>query len=260
WTGIPFVAVDCAAAPGACRLVVEDIADPENTRVSLPLTIQSPPVPHGTAVLDLQSPLVPDMRARVEGAGWAPETNIQLWWCKGAGFEDCIPRGALPTDSAGNFRWYPEITGVFSFRPEFDCTVQAKLCSLVIADDRALTSSAVRIPLVFDTGAQIDVVSRYESKWQALLDQGTSLSGLSAPEFQKTGVGTFLWLLGQSGQETSTHLPALGSLAISSRYGADDYRALSAEAARFDYTLVELQKTGTLFYAWILAGMPPLPP
>src|SRR5205814_586335 len=30
-------------------------------------------------------------------------------------------------------------------------------------------------------------------------------------------------------------------------------------AARFDYTLEEFQKVGALFWAWIQAGMPPLP-
>lgn len=260
WWVSPLGLADCTAAPGTCRVVVEDIADPVNARVSVPLTIQSPPVPRGTAALDLHSPLVPDMRARVVGEGWRPEANLEFLWCKGTDLEDCIPRGYMSTDAAGRFRWYPELTGKFTFRPDFDCTTAPETCSLVIADHLAFTATAVRIPLTFHTGAQVDVISRYEAKWHPLLEEGTSISGLSLTELQRRAPAVLLWLLRMGNEGSATQLPTAGTLAVSTSYDADAYRALSEVALRYDYTVVELQKISTVFYAWALAGTPPLPP
>ncbi|HMJ14405.1 MAG TPA: neocarzinostatin apoprotein domain-containing protein [Polyangiaceae bacterium] len=252
---------DCVAAPGTCSVIVEDIADRANTRVFLPLTIQSPATPHGSVAIDLQSPLVDDLTVRMEGEGWSPNTYLAFFFCQGAGVDDCIPMGGPGnfTDAAGRLHNYRELSSDSQFRPDFDCAAEANRCALVVGDYNAFTSSAVRIPLTFFTGANVDVPSRYEAKWQPLLDQATSVSGLSASQLQRSGPDLYLWFLARSTDQTGTHLPREGTLTVTSSYDLSSYRALSNEAARLDFTLVEFQKTGGLLYAWLLAGMPPLP-
>jgi hypothetical protein len=54
-------------------------------------------------------------------------------------------------------------------------------------------------------------------------------------------------------------LPRTGSIAHTTRYSYYQYLAVSAQAARYDYTVDEAQKDGALFWSWLLAGRPPLP-
>lgn len=50
-----------------------------------------------------------------------------------------------------------------------------------------------------------------------------------------------------------------GTFTHATEYSVSDYMHWSDLAARFDYTLEELQKTGALFWAWLATGRPPLP-
>jgi hypothetical protein len=70
-------------------------------------------------------------------------------------------------------------------------------------------------------------------------------------------IGT-LWVLKAGGAASGAQLPPGGSFSHTTRYARTDYVQLSILAAEHDYTLAELQKSGTLFWSWLLAGQPPL--
>ncbi|HEY6562494.1 MAG TPA: neocarzinostatin apoprotein domain-containing protein [Polyangiaceae bacterium] len=244
--------------PGACsiRFRLTMNGGEEFWQASAPITFASMSPPRGSARMDLTTPLIPEMTVRLEGSGWAPGRRLRATQCQGPGFDACIGSADdVVTDASGAFRAYRAVwrTGV----P--DCAPPANGCSLVIADDNDLAGTAIRIPLEFVELEQVGVSSSYEAEWIPLLDQGASVSGTSQAELQRTGAAVLVWLMSASGSSSSTHLPRNGVVTHTSLYTADDYRQWTHRAAQFDYTLDELQKIGGLFYAWLLAGRPPLP-
>jgi hypothetical protein len=102
------------------------------------------------------------------------------------------------------------------------------------------------------------VVSHYEAYWQPILQRGLEVSGYSSNTLQRQGAATYLWLMTAAGTKGGA-LSHTGSIAYTSTYSLDEYRDLSKIAAQHDYTLEELQKSGTLLLSWFLAGRPPLP-
>ncbi|HMJ12043.1 MAG TPA: hypothetical protein VK524_11550, partial [Polyangiaceae bacterium] len=128
-------------------------------------------------------------------------------------------------------------------------------CSLSVSDGYVMMPG---VPLNYVADSGIDVTSHYEANWSALLQQGLSVSGLSAMELQRQGVIGTLWVMKAGGAASGVQLPASGSINHTTRYSRADYIALSILAAEHDYLLAELQKSGTLFWSWLLAGQPPL--
>ncbi|HEY6562492.1 MAG TPA: neocarzinostatin apoprotein domain-containing protein [Polyangiaceae bacterium] len=251
------------AGPEACSILFSmPSANGELWQASAPLTFSAISAPRGEARIDLTSDLIADMTVRLEGSGWAPNRSLRATQCKGAGFEVCAPPFSdildIQTDSSGTFRTYQLLLGApFEGRP--DCRPPANGCFLVIADDNDLAGSALRISLNFVERVEVAVTSAYEPKWQSLLRAGARASGSSFSELQRSGATVLTWLMLASGESTSTHFPREGLFRFTTTYSADEYRQWTGRAAQFDYTLDELQKTGALFYSWLLAGRPALP-
>lgn len=249
--------------PGACSIRFYLPGYEDFWQATQPITFATTSPAHGTASIDLTSPLITDLTVRVLGSGWAPQTTLRVVQCKDPGVEACFSRGSGPsgeisTDAAGAFRTYQTVSGG-GFFDSPDCSPPANGCSLVIADDNDLSGTAVRIPLNFVTGEQFEVSSSYEAKWIPFLQDGMRLSGSTAPELQLRGAAVTLWIMTAASVSTGTHLPRDGVVTYATAYSAADYRQFTSLAARFDYTLDELQKIGAVFYSWILMGMPPLP-
>lgn len=254
---------DCTASPGACVVRAYDLRAPASTTVDVPVTMAANARPKGTAELDLHSPLIDGLTVRLKGAGWGAAATFRTLLCKGpAGdFRLCTDIGNdiwKTTDLQGGFRLYRVITPTVEGTP-IACASAADQCSIVIADEEAIAATAVQIPVVFATGDQFDVTSSYEPEYEALLEQGVTVSGQPPEELQRRGSSVLMWLLGVSHKTSGTRLPAGGGVRHTTTYTAADYRAWSSAASRFDYTVEEVQKAGGVFWAWYLAGMPPLP-
>ncbi|HMJ11226.1 MAG TPA: neocarzinostatin apoprotein domain-containing protein [Polyangiaceae bacterium] len=252
--------VDCALAPGNCVLQVQDARDPQGTRVAVPLTLTSNAV-RGSVTVDQQDPILELAPVRLLGSGFSPSQVLNVQLCTAPGFASCQPvevvgrsnQQGVTTDAGGAFRAYVR------FRPTEECYAASKPCALLVNDPRAVTASAVRIPLAFTSAETIQVTSRYEPEYESLLQEGVRLSGWTAPELQLEGGVRLLWILGLAGQSSSTHLSRSGTYSHTTTYSATLYRYWAEQAVRFDYTVDEFQKTGALFWSWYLAGMPPLP-
>jgi len=59
--------------------------------------------------------------------------------------------------------------------------------------------------------------------------------------------------------KTAVHLSTAGEYSHATPYSLSEYLYWSDLAARYDYTLEELQKSGALFWSWLATGRPPLP-
>jgi hypothetical protein len=93
-----------------------------------------------------------------------------------------------------------------------------------------------------------------------LLQRGVSLSGSSVPALQNFGSAVMLYLFGLSRPAGTAPQPNEGTVSYTTSYSAAQYLDLSQRASQYDYTLEELQRDGALFWSWILAGKPPIPP
>lgn len=252
--------VDCALAPGHCVLQVQDARDPQGARVTVPLTLTSNAV-RGSVTVDQQDPILEVAPVRLIGSGFSARQILNVQLCTAAGFASCQPveiagrsdQASITTDAGGVFRAYVR------FRPTEQCYAASKPCALLVNDPRAITASAVRVPLAFTSAETIQVTSRYEPEYESLLQEGVRLSGWTAPELQLEGGVRLLWILGSAGQSSSTHLSRSGTYSHTTTYSATLYRYWAEHAARFDYTVDEFQKIGAVFWSWYLAGMPPLP-
>jgi hypothetical protein len=254
---------DCAAAPGTCFIRAHDSRDARVHR-DLPLTMTKPPVQRGNAVLDLHSPLVDALTVRVQGSGWEPGRSLQVMQCTDSTFSFCrLLRSSVTVRADGTFRAYGQLLEFFT-RFVIDtnesgyCALTPGACTLVVGDTESLAATAVRIPLTFVQGEQVDVTSHYEAKWTELLQQGSTASGHSVAELQRTGSAVLFYVLGLAGV-SGTAMPRAGTIAHTTRYTLEQYRRWSRQASFHDYTLVEAQKDGALFWSWLLAGRPPLP-
>ncbi|HMJ11628.1 MAG TPA: neocarzinostatin apoprotein domain-containing protein, partial [Polyangiaceae bacterium] len=251
--------VDCAAAPGTCVLQVQDRRDPAGTRVA-PLTLHSSAL-RGTVSVDEQAPMLALTPVRVTGSGFSPNQVLNVQICTAPGFLACDPiplvirnnQQSVTTDAAGAFRVYVR------FYDAQMCYEANSPCSLLVNDPRALTASAVRVPITLTSAETIQVTSKYEPEYESLLQEGVQLSGWAPPRLQLEGGARLLWLLGSAGLSSSTQLSRSGTYSHTTTYSVDEYKLWAEQAARFDYTVDEFQKTGALFWSWFLAGMPPLP-
>jgi hypothetical protein len=258
--------VDCTTAPGACEIRVRDTRISDEPLIRVPMTVLSPAAPPGTVTLDLQTPLVAELPVRLEGSGWGPSRWLNVWQCKGEGVslcrsgEDTLNRSnGFFTKADGSFRVYFHAQGVLYSEPVHNCMAEPGACAFVISDPAAITKTAVRVPLTFSAAAQtVDVTSRYEPEWGAMLEQGLAKSALSEGDFQRHGMAVLVWTLAVSGASSGPRLPTAGSIDLTSTYDYHEYLQRSRDAALRDYTLQEMQKVGSLFYAWVLAGQPPL--
>jgi hypothetical protein len=175
------------------------------------------------------------------------------------GFRFCNGRALFESDAEGSFRMYAAVPGTFQYFPlgtpgVVDC--QTTTCQWVFVDGQ---SAAPAIPLSFSDAAQIDVQTQYGPTWESLLQQGITRSGRSDAEVQKSGAGVLLWTMTAAGSVTALHLPREGATTHTTRYSRADYLLFTGLAAQYDYTLDELQKTGALFWSWLLTDRPPIP-
>jgi len=166
--------VDCTRIPGACVVRVVDRRDPEHTAVDIPFTVLAPARPRGTATLDLNSPLVTGLTVRFAGAGWASNALIAGMLCEGSALTNCRtdPTMAGFPDSAGVLRMYPKLYSLLNV----DCTSAPRLCSFAVFDTAAPSATVVWIPLTFARVDSVEVVSRYEPAYEALLQTGVFAS------------------------------------------------------------------------------------
>jgi len=250
---------DCTALEKFCGVEAYDARDPSGTRVVLPLNVV--PRPGLTARFDLDSPLLPAMAVRVVGSGFTADGWVDFWQCNNGGPKPlCVAIGGAPSDSAGTVRGFTHLLASWRiFILDFatvPCAAPTSTCVLKLTERGGAT---VTLPLPFAVADQFDVVSHYEEQWQPLLQQGLDIGGVPAAELQRQGAAGFLYVLIASGASTSTQLPAGGSLSYTTTYSRPMYLLMTNLAAGRGYTLQELQKTGTLFWSWLLAGQPPLP-
>ncbi|HMJ15824.1 MAG TPA: hypothetical protein VK524_30620 [Polyangiaceae bacterium] len=244
---------DCTAAPGACVVHVQDSAN-SDVSAEVPLTI-TPAAGAGSVEMELRSPLISGLHVRTVGAGWPAARNLRILTCNAG---TCQEMGPVTTDASGAFRGYALVLAPLNRSAE--CESAPGACTLTALDlSTTPTSAGVHVPLTFAQGDHFDVTTHYEPKWQDLLASGVSASGLPASELQRTGAAVTVWLFAVSGTTTGPRLPIAGSISHTTSYTADEYRQWSATAANYDYTVDELQKVGALFWAWLLAGQPPLP-
>ena len=221
----------------------------------------------GTAALDHVSPLVDRLIVRVRGSGWQPNTRLRIQQCYTFGdsivYPVCDPYGRartfVTTDANGAFKSYEPLRTDFGTLAlpsgPFVQLVCGSNCVLRIGDDQNFDATMQIVPLSFVNTPTIDVVSNYEPEWQGLLEEGLRISGLPASDLQRTGAAVTMWILRAAGASGSP-IARTGSISYTTTYTQDDYRALSAQAAEFDYTLDEVQKVGALFWSWLLAGQP----
>jgi hypothetical protein len=259
--------VDCTSAPGACVIELQDPRDPANTTLDVPLTVTNPMAMRGTATVE--APFVDGALMRVSGSGWSNEVPLEVLMCATADFSGCVTldtdpyvfRSELRTSATGTFRSYLIPGG--SLRNiaggDVDCRATPNRCSLVITDPRAYTATAIRIPIAFQTGASVEIASRYEPEFEALLEQGVRISGWSPGELQRQGGARAVWVLGYGGARTGARFATTGTTTHITSYTLDEYRVWAQIAWRYDYTVEELQKTGALFWSWVIAGFPPFP-
>lgn len=242
---------DCTA-PGNCAVHVQGSTNSE-VATELPVTVTAGAAA-GTFSMDLRSPLIEHLVVRFLGNGWPAQRTLRVMTC---GALVCEEMGPATTDGSGAFRSYVPI------RQPFGATTSCSepgACSAMMLDVSAIpTTAGPRAPLTFAQGEHFDVTSLYEAKWDGLLTSGIDASGLTAGEFQRTGAAVTSYVLRLGGATTGPQLPAAGDRSIVTSYTATEYRDWSRRAADHDYTVDELQKVGALFWAWLLAGQPPLP-
>lgn len=257
--------LDCSTAPGACTVEVREASAPESTAMRAPYAPL--PDPDRKASKDLRAPLIADLAVRFQGSGWSTGLPISAWVCGGAvayagfaqGFRFCNGRALFESDAAGNFRMYAPVPGsfqYFAFGPPGAVNCQTTPCQWLFVDGE---SAAPSIPLEFSDSAQIDVATNYGATWESLLQQGLTRSGRSDAEVQRVGASVLLWTMTAAPAPTGLHLPHDGMTTHTTRYSRADYLLYTQLAAQFDYTLDELQKTGALFWSWLLAERPPIP-
>ncbi|HMJ13920.1 MAG TPA: hypothetical protein VK524_21025 [Polyangiaceae bacterium] len=242
---------DCTTAPDACVIRVYDSRDPVNTRVEVPLNVQAPATWAGTVELNLRTPLVEGLRVPLSGSGWPTTAKLMGLTCKGAGFEQCSYYYSGASGSV-TFR------GSHVFDDPFDCKSAPNSCAFVIADENGITASQFRIPLTFSTASQIEVTAYYDSEHEALFQQGLALSGLSADAHQSTGASVLYFVASRGGGPLPAPLPLEGTFSHTTVYTRDRYLILFNYGASWGYAIDQFQKTGALFWSWILAGKPPL--
>ncbi len=254
--------VDCTVSPPQCGVLAFDTRAPETTQVVAPVSVRAVPVARGTASLDLPSPLVNALVARVVGTGWAANSMLEAWVCKGPSLVGCHPapwftaRG-IRVDAAGNLRVYQQLYASLQegLTAEVNCASEPG-CTLLIADPRALEATRVHIPLSFVEGDAFDVVSRYSAAEEEWFQEGLQLTGSTEAAFQTTSAQRTLWILALAGVSTGGKRPREGTFSHTSTYSYTEYVVLTAQAARFDYTLDEVQKVGSLFWSWFIQGLP----
>jgi len=254
--------VDCTAASDACGILALDTREPETTQVRVPVAVRPTGAAAGGATLDLESPLVDALVVRLRGSGWGQNQVLRAWQCKGASFEGCayvqdqFGPITLYTGETGSFRAYPRLHArMFERGALVDC-IDEPGCTLVIADPNALQATAVRVPLPYVRGDQFEVTSRYSAGEETWFQDGLELTGNSESDFQQTSAKRTLWLLALAGASSGGKRPNTGPHSHTSTYSYVDYLATSEQAARFDYTAVEIQKVGSLFWSWFIQGLP----
>jgi hypothetical protein len=254
--------VDCTASPPHCGVLAFDTRAPETTQVAAPVTVPAVPAVRGTASLDLPSPLVHGLVARVLGTGWTANSALQAWICKGSSLVGCHatapfrPEG-IGVDGAGNLRAYQSLVGSLQEGPSADVSCAAQPgCTLLLADPRALEATRVHVPLSFVEGDAFDVVSRYSAAEEEWFQEGLQLTGSTESEFQTESAQRTLWTLALAGVSTGGKRARDGAFNHTSTYSYTEYVALTEQAARFDYTLDEIQKVGSLFWSWFIQGLP----
>ncbi|HEY6556987.1 MAG TPA: neocarzinostatin apoprotein domain-containing protein [Polyangiaceae bacterium] len=245
-------AVECVT-PTTCALHAYDLRDRAATQVSTPIGVAVRP--GVSAAFDLRAPLVADMSVRVVGSGFTPNGSVDLWQCGEFPGKLCGRVARIPTDASGSVRGYSRLAERIVFFVIVECGRPDSTCNLFVTDG----AGVVNVPLQFATGAEFDVTSNYEAKWQPLLQQGLDSSGASPGEFQRQGASVLLWVMAASGARSAAHFPTGGDLSYTTTYARQSYIDMTNLAASYDYTLDELQKSGTLFWSWVLAGQPPLP-
>jgi hypothetical protein len=161
------------------------------------------------------------------------------------------------SDGFGNFRMYAPVPAEFVYETTVVSRVGCETggCEWIFTNGR---SSTPGLALTFSTSPQFDVESKYEAKWDGLLAQGMTISGLAVPELQLRGAAVTLWTMTAAGKRSDLHLPITGVQTHTTRYSRADYLSWTRVAAEYDYTLDELQKGGALFWSWLLAGKPPI--
>jgi hypothetical protein len=160
-------------------------------------------------------------------------------------------------DEAGNLRAYQSLVGLLQegLTAEVNCAVEPG-CTLLLADPRALEATSVHVPLSFVEGDTFDVVSRYSAAEEAWFQEGLQLTGNTESEFQTTSAQRTLWMLALAGVSTGGQRAREGAFSHTSTYSYAEYVALTEQAARFDYTLDEIQKVGSLFWSWFIQDLP----
>ncbi|HEY6562722.1 MAG TPA: hypothetical protein VI072_35905 [Polyangiaceae bacterium] len=242
---------DCTV-PGNCVVHVQGSTNSE-VATELPVTVTAGNAA-GTVGTELRSPLLNGLTVRTLGSGWPAQRSLRVMTCSAL---LCEEMATVTTNSSGSFRNYVSLRRPFD--QSTDCN-QPGACSLTVLDLSGIPMTAgPRVPLIFAQGDSFDVTTRYEAKWNSLLTSGINASGLTAGEFQRTGAAVTSYVFRLSGTTTGPELPATGDTAYVTSYTANEYLQWSRVAADHDYTVDELQKIGALFWAWLLAGQPPLP-
>ncbi|HMJ13821.1 MAG TPA: neocarzinostatin apoprotein domain-containing protein [Polyangiaceae bacterium] len=254
--------VDCTTSPAACGVTAFDTRDPAATFVRVAAMVRAAQVPRGTAALDLATPLVHGLVTRVVGSGWTGSDTLQAWACKDSSLVGCQQLApfrfpGIRVDESGNLRAYQSLLGYLheGDAAVVDCHQQAS-CTLLLADPRALEATRVHVPLTFVQGDQFEVTSHYSASEEAWFQEGLQLTGSTESEFQTTSALRTLYMLALAGASSGGQRPREGAYSHTSTYTYFDYATLSAEAARFDYTLDEIQKVGSLFWSWFIQGLP----
>jgi hypothetical protein len=257
--------LDCSAAPGACTVEVREASQPEGSAIR---ALYAPlPDPKRRAQMDLRAPLISDLPVRFQGSGWNTSLPISAWVCGSPqelagfpqGFRFCNGRALFESDDTGGFRLYapvPSTFQYFAFGPAGVVDCHDMSCHWLFVDGE---SAAPALPLSFSESAQLDVQTKYGSTWESLLQLGVTESGRSDAEVQRIGASVLLWTMTAGAARTALKLPHDGTTTHITRYSRADYLLYTSFAAEFDYTLDELQKTGSLFWSWLLANQPPIP-
>ncbi len=264
WCGVALsTLVGCSGS--ADEFTQTGMSDPAPNTAASPLLAD---VGSGTAELDVVSPVVDNLTVRVRGSGWAPNTRLRIQQCftfpPGATQPLCDPYGRgstfVTTDANGAFKSYERLQAGFGTLAlpsgPFINLICTTSCDLRVGEAEDFAATTQLVPLTFVHTATVDVVSNYEPERQSLLEDGLRISGLPASDLQRTGAAVTMWILRAAGA-SGTPIARTGSISYTTTYTQADYRALSAQAAEFDYTLDEVQKVGALFWSWLLAGQPP---
>ncbi|HMJ16416.1 MAG TPA: neocarzinostatin apoprotein domain-containing protein [Polyangiaceae bacterium] len=249
---------NCSTPDPRCGVFARDARALAESLATLPIDFT---LPSRTAAVELQTALVPDLTVRVVGNGFPARQHLSIYECvsEASSITATCSLGATlaDADATGAFRVYTTIRARVTsqgFGSSTDCLSGGRSCSLIVDDQYA----PVTVPLTVTTPETIDVTSRYEPEWHALLDGGLEASGLLPAELQREGVPVTLWVLAASRTGRMTPWSDGGTRSYTSSYTLEEYVAYSHFASRHDLTLYELQKPATLFGAWLLAGKPPL--